>query len=515
LILPSAMQKYVCLFLLLLTCWSASAQQKVVRLIHADNIFFDQSLIDAQRLVGSVQLEYQGTLFYCDSAYLYSNQNFDAFSRIRVVNSDYNVTGEQLFFDKASNTSRIARNVILRDNEMTLSSDQLHYHLDSEVAYYTTGGKIVSNKNNNVLTSQNGSYSAKTESFSFKKNVVLVNKDYTVKSDTLQYNNRTEVAYFYGPTTIVSKETTIYCENGWYDTKRDISQFNEHAKVTSQKTVLLGDSIYYNGKEGFGEVFRNVSIYDTTSDYIITGNYGRHFEKTKESLVTEKALLTQVFETDTLFVSADTLFSVPDSSELNKISAYHRVRIFKSDLQGLADSLVYSEADSTIRLFTNPILWSDDNQITGDSIHLRTWEGKIDKFVVRGHSLIVSVADTTATPQRFNQIKGRHTVGYFTDNDLRMVRIEGNGQIIYYPADDKDGSSKIIGHNKADCSDIEIEIVENKIKRLRLLKEPNSIFTPLKLTTETDARLEGFLYRGNDRPKSKLDLFTAPASIGE
>ncbi|MFY7970701.1 MAG: OstA-like protein [Flavobacteriales bacterium] len=504
------MKQTLALFLLLLgLCLEMDAQQKVVRLVHADNILFDQSLVDAQRLSGNVQLEYRGTLFYCDSAYLYANQNFDAFSRIRVIHgSDYNVQGDKLFFNKAENNSRILGNVILRDNEMTLTSDNLLYNLDTEVASYVSGGKIVSNKNSNVLTSKRGSYNAKNETFYFRKNVVLVNKDYTVKSDTLQYNNRTEISYFFGPTTIVGDETSIYCENGWYDTKREISQFNENARVTSKKTVLLGDSIYYDGKKGIGEVFRNVSIYDTTADYIISGNYGRYLEKTKESFVTDRALMTQTFDDDTLFLRADTLFNFQDTvTDLNTIRAYHDVRIFKKDLQGLADSLVYAEADSTIRLFKDPILWNEENQITGDSISIRSWQGHMDQLFVRGHSFIISVADTTNGAIRYNQIKGRNTTGYFKENDLYKVRIDGNGQLIYFPAEEKENASKIIGHNRGDCSDIEIEITDKKIQRIKLLKEPNSVFTPLKMTTESDYLLEDFKYRGEERPVSKDSLF--------
>ncbi|MFN9800469.1 MAG: LptA/OstA family protein, partial [Bacteroidota bacterium] len=209
------------------------------------------------------------------------------------------------------------------------------------------------------------------------------------------------------------------------------------------------------GKAGLGEVFRRVTIRDTTSSFIVRGNYGRHIKATETSLVTEKALLIQVEGQDSLFMAADTLLLVPDSAGKQFIRAFHDVRVFREDLQGLADSLTYSESDSLLILFNQPVLWSQGNQITGDTIRIRTWKGTIDRMMVDGQPFIVSEAiayDSTYTGQRrYNQIKGRHLVARFSDNQIRRVRVEGNGQLIYYPAEEKEGKASLIGHNKGEC----------------------------------------------------------------
>ncbi len=483
-----------------------SKERKPVQLIHADDIYYDKSYIDAQRLIGNVQLLYQGTLFLCDSAYLYPNQNFDAFGNIRVnKGTEYSVTGDALFFDKASGQSRLQRNVMLRDREMTLTSEDMSYNLETDIAQYHTGGKIVSKRNNNVLTSRKGIYYVNSQTFHFRDDVVLKNPEYTVWCDTLQYNEKTEIAYFFGPTRIRSEETRIYCENGWYDSRSEVCQFNKNARVVSEKTALTGDSIYYNGKEQYGEAFRHISIRDTTSELVITGHYGHYNEKTKRSMVTQDAMLTQFFEEDSLFLTADTLLAIPDSSDRQLIRAFHHVQIFKSDMQGRSDSLAYSQVDSTIRMFFHPVLWSDESQITGDSISIRTWEGQIDRLLVRGNSFIVSQALPADTSQaqvmRFNQIKGRNTVGYFRENDLYKVRVEGNGQLVYFPTEEKkDAAPKIIGHNKGDCSDIEITVKNNEIEKITLLREPDSVFSPMKLAKEEEFILEGYQWLIEEKP---------------
>lgn len=486
---------------------------KKVKLVHTDELSYDKDFVDAQRLIGNVHLEYEGTHFYCDSAYLFANDDFDAFSKIRIVEPDgYNVSGDFLHFDKKANSAELKNNIVLRDKELTLTTNDLIYHLDSEIANYYGGGRIVSAANKNTLTSERGIYHSNSETFYFRDRVVLKNPDYIVNCDTMQYNSNKEVTYFFGPTTIQGEKTSIYCENGYYNTKTDKSRFGKNARVISETTELLGDSIFYDGKSQFGEVFRNVSIRDTTENYVISGDYGRHEEKSERSFVTGRALLTQHFDGDSLLMHADTLFSQPDSSGADVIKAYHGVKIFKSDLQGKCDSLVYTKADSTMRMFRKPVLWSQQNQISGDSIALAIAGNDLDRLIVRGNAFIISDAEAKGDSikgngLRYNQIKGRNLTGLFVENDLRHVYIEGNGQVVYFPTDDKKEKPVAVGHNKGECSNIFITIENNALQRIRLETETNSVFTPLKMANSSTFRLDNFHWFGEHRPETADDIF--------
>lgn len=489
-----------------------NAPKRKVRLIHSDDWQYDKSLVDAQRLTGHVQLEYEGTLFFCDSAYLYANEDFDAFSNIRILEpGGYQATGDLLHFDKTNQLATMRNNVNMRDREMTLVTDFLTYDLGTEIATYTGGGKITSAANKNTLTSRRGSYHSKTDMFYFRDQVVLKNPDYTVHCDTMQYHDVSEVTHFFGPTTIAGDGTSIYCENGYYNTKKDQSRFGVNAKITSESTTLIGDSMYYDGKTGIGEVFRNVEIRDTTDDYIISGDYGKHYEKTKLSFVTGHALMTQVFDDDSLFMHADTLRSVSDTSGKDMVYAYHGVKLFKNDLQGKCDSLFYSSSDSTLQMFVDPVLWSEQNQITGDSISLRMKAGKLSRLFVNGNSFIISDAeargDSIVVGEKFNQIKGRKLTGYFVDNDLSEVYVEGNGQLIYFPTEDEKKKPVAMGLNKGDCSNIHITVKDNELKKIRMETESNSVFTPMKMSDQQNFKLEKFKWRIDERPRKFADIF--------
>lgn len=482
-----------------------SAQVKpVVTVVDADQLLFEKNVIDAQRLLGSVVLKYGDVFLRCDSAHLFASQDFDAFGKVRINQGDtLHLSGDLLHFNKATSIANMRDNIRLKNDEMTLTTDFLDYNMDQNLASFWNGGKIVSTENKNTLTSESGTYDVNSARFHFRKNVVLQNPEYTVHADTLIYGDKVERAWFKGPTTIDSKDAKIYCENGWFDTLTQMCQFNENAHISSGATTMAGDSISYNGQTGSGEVFCNVVIQDTTSNYVISGDYGWHSETEGKSFVTKRALMTQVFDTDSLTLHADTLMALTDTLGMQTIHAYHGVRFFKPDLQGIADSLTYSEKDSLLTLYRNPIVWSDENQITGDTIQLLTYDGKIQKLFVHKNSFVAS----EAAPGKYNQIKGLTLVGSFVDNRLQRIDVNGNGQVVYFPLDGKSADPKTIGVNNAACSNLSIYVEDNKIQRVSMINAPSGALHPNSLANKEDKELQGFSWNSQLRPRSIGDLF--------
>jgi lipopolysaccharide export system protein LptA len=505
---------YTCLFVLLLLTQQSFAQvgSRKVKLIHTDELRYDKTLIDAQRLLGNVHLELDGTSFFCDSAYLFTNDDFDAFSEIRIQEASGSmVHADFLHFDKARNTAVLSGNVVLRDRDMTLTCNNLIYLVKEEVARYVTGGKIVSSANKNTLTSRNGTYNGKTEVFNFKGDVVLKNPSYTVRTDTMQYRSVSEITTFLGPTKIEGDSVSIYCENGFYDSRKDESRFGKNAWVRDRTSILKGDSLYYNGKRGFGEVFRNVQIRDTTQTFEIWGDYGRHIESNELSFVTGHALLMEVMDGDTLFMHADTLKSMPDSMQHQIVYAYHGVRIFKSDLQGLCDSVVYVQSDSSLWMYHRPILWSSQSQVTGDTMKLGLSNQALRKAWVMGNAFIVADAeakDSVLGPEiHFNQIKGKSATASFTNSELESIWVDGNGELVYYPTDEKEGKSTPMGTNQGECSSIFIRFKDGELSSLRMDGQPKSVFKSNRFTGNEPLLLRDFKWLRDQRPRSRYDIF--------
>ena len=474
---------------------------KRIELKNAEVLEYDESLgKKARRLLGNVIFEHEGALMYCDSAYLYENNSMDAFSNVFINKGDsIKMWCDELNYNGNTEFAKAKRNVRLQDREMTLTSQKLDYNMATEKAWYNTGGKIVDSEN--TLTSTIGYYYSAMEEMFFKDSVKLVNTQYTLHCDTLRYNTKTEVAFFLGPTKIISDENTILCKFGWYDTEYDIAQFSKEATVYSTDQSIKGDSLYYNKRYGYGLALGNVVVADTAQDILLTGQKAKYYEVGDMVLLTDSAVMIQDMGKDSLFLHADTLLSIVDTTIDRRILfAYHHAKFFKPDMRGKSDSLVYSYADSTIRLYTDPILWSDENQLTADSMWIQNRNGKIDKLYMKENSMIISEEDSAM----FNQIKGRYMTGYFREQKLYRVYVESNGETIYFAGED---GAKQDNVNKAAASNLIILIDSNKVKDITFLTQPDATLWPLNLVNLSEMRLEGFNWRIEDRPARKEDIF--------
>lgn len=487
-----------------------SQSKKEIRLVRAGSLEADPSLgPDVKRLVGSVEFEHENAHLFCDSAYLYPNNSMDAFGNVRIKQGDsLNITGNFLKYNGNTRMAELHKNVRFTQRGTTLTTDLLYYDMKTSMATYSTGGVIISKQN--TLTSQLGYFNTRSRIYSFKKNVVLTNPQYVMTCDTLNYYSMNNTAYFTGPTYIKSKGSTIYCESGWYNTDNDHASFRKNASIISGSQRMKGDSIYYDKQNDIGKAFGNVSITDSAQSVIVSGDLAVRNGRKETSVVTGKALLKQYYGSDTLFLHADTLRSVDEHPRKNKkevdtsityrtFYAYRNVKFYRTDIQGKCDSLVYTGRDSLMRLFKSPVLWSEENQLTAEKVELKTSGGEIMKMFLKNSALIVSKEDSV----KYNQIKGKEMTGYFSDNKLYKILVEGNGQTIYF-AKDRD---KLIGVNKTECSNLIIFVKENKVDKITFLKKPDATLFPMTDFSPKEFLLKGFVWREKERPQELADIF--------
>jgi hypothetical protein len=262
---------------------------------------------------------------------------------------------------------------------------------------------------------------------------------------------------------------------------------------------LKGDILYYDKKLGKGHAFNNVEATDTTQRIIITGNKAEYIEKPEFMMVTDHAELINYNEKDSLYLHADTLLSIQYGEKDKIIKAYYKVKIFKTDLQGKCDSLSYSTVDSTIRMYYGPVIWSDVNQLTADSIHILTANRNLDMMKLYSTPFIISMVDSS----KFNQIKGKNMIGYFRKNQLYKIDVNGNSQTIYYPKD----KDEIIGVNKAVSSNLVIFVENKKVKKIKFYPKPEATLYPLDQAPKDELILKGFIWLDKYRPKNEDDIF--------
>ena len=252
----------------------------------------------------------------------------------------------------------------------------------------------------------------------------------------------------------------IYSERGFYNTKTDISHFVKNAKLYLKERTVEGDSLYYDKNRGFASATKNITVIDTVQNFITKGNYAEIFELKDSLLIVDKAVGISIVDKDSTFIHGDTIL-ITGQPKKRIIRTYHNVKIFKSDLQGKCDSIHTNQESGVSKMFRNPVIWSDKNQITGDKIFLKSnvISEELDSLIIRGN-VFMSQKDSLIDG-RFNQIKGEKLDGYFNDGSLDNVYIVKNSTLLYYMYSD---DAEFIGMNKTLASSILIKFLNNENK---------------------------------------------------
>ena len=205
---------------------------------------------------------------------------------------------------------------------------------------------------------------------------------------------------------------------------------------------------------------------------------------------------------------------------LRFMQAYHGVRYYRSDLQGVCDSLIYSVRDTLATFVGNPVMWNNQYQITGDTIKAIVLKGGIRRamihpnaFLTQSHDESLTVdMDTLTERQRekiridtlhYDQISGNDLICFFEDGKIREMDMSGNVQIIYYP-EEKDKS--MIGLNQMVGNFLKVWFEEQKMQKLVLWPSVVGSLTPIQLVTDDILYLNGFRWMSYLRPKSPEDV---------
>ena len=494
-----------------------SFAQTMVYLDHSNTLSFDEERIaDAQILKGNVIFRHEGALMYCDSAYFYEGTNsLDAFGHVRLVQGDtLRGFGDKLFYDGNTKLARLRRHVRWehgRENEnpTILTTDSLNYDRAAGVAYYFSGGTVRDSLN--TLVSVRGNYRPSTKLAVFSEAVKLTNPKFVLTSDTLLYNTDTKIADIISPTDIIyEEETDIHSSRGWYNTDTEQSMLLDRSVVHHvEGKMMTGDTLYYDKKIGFGEVVGDMMMSDTAQHITLTGLYGQMWEEDSRGYATDSALMIDWSDSaHYTYIHADTLFTeelhYTDSalmdSTYRRARAYYGVRVWRDDMQMTCDSLVYLGSDSTIHLYTDPVCWSENQQVSADSIVVYIVNGTVDHSVGTGNALCV-MEDTLAC---FNQMSGKEVVTTHVDGEVKMVDMDGNALTIYFPKED-DG--EFVGMNTTESSHICMFIEQRQIDHILFTKETTGVLYPMDQIPDGSDKLATFFWADEKRPKDAMDVF--------
>ena len=437
-------------------------------------------------LWNKVKFNHSNTIMFCDSAiYERVNNSFVAYDNVKINENDsLHIYGDSIHYFGNDEKAYIYGDVIVKSNRINLTTNTLIYDQKLKIAYYTNGAIVKDIEKGYEIKSQKGIFNTQLQKVFFRDNVQLDHKDYKIISDSLIYHTNTQKSDIIGNAEIQTNKSSIFCNQGWFDSKNNKASFKKNVIIKSQNQLLYADSIFYNETSGLSYAEGNVKIEDDSNNIVIKGNYGIYNEKIDSMYVWENASFSQINKSDTIKIYADKFISFSDNIKRIFI-CYNNAVIDGNLIQGDCDSIFYNKTDSLLKCIDNPVIWMDENQISGEKLEFKIFEGEIYNMNVTDNSFIITKKDSV----HFDQIKGNDINGFFEKNELKILDVNDNGQAIYYTLDESD--SLINEINIISCESMRIFIENNNIEKIKFNKKPNGKTEPLNNEKE-NLYLENF-----------------------
>lgn len=483
----------------------------------------DRTLKDENKYPGAIILSkvtnqvhfiHEGIEIWCDQAIHYDKANFfKAYGNVRMQQGD-TVTMQSKYAEYNGTTqfAFASGNVKMSNPQSSIESDTLFFDRVKQQAYYRSGGTVRDTAS--VLTSRIGRYYMDQDKYSFLSDVKVTNPKYTINSQQLDFYSDSGDAYLYGPTTIESETSTVYCERGYYDTRGDVGYFVKNSRIDYENRILEGDSLYFNRAKSFASGTNNIKITDTLNHSLITGHYAEVYREKDSVFITKRAVAATIQDNDSIFIHSDTLMITgkPDS---RIVRGFYDVRLFKSDISGKSDSIYVNQKKGITKLINiggggntsvskkrTPIIWSDNSQMTGDTIHLLSnpETEKLDSLKVFYDAFLIQKDSI----EGYNQVKGKELTGLFVDNELYQVDVIKNTETIYFSRNEE---QELLGINKTLSSSIKILFENKEIRDIYYYKQVEGTLTPPEDFPPNARELTGFNWRGEEQLLQKSDLF--------
>lgn len=484
---------------------SDTTRERYVYLLHADETRYNKRINpDAQILVGDVVFRHDSMYMYCDSALFYETSNsLDAYGNVRMNQGDtLFLYSDRLHYNGDEMLAKVRDNVVMIDKAMTLTTDSLNYDRTINLGYYFNWGTVEDTLN--VLTSEWGEYDTQTSDAVFNYEVTLTNPNFVLTSDTLHYNTKTQIATIVGPSNIDSDNNNIYSTLGRYYTADEHAELLNRSVLTNEDKRLVGDSIFYDRTNGYGEAFDNVVMDDFAGKTRLTGDYTYYNELTDSAYATQRAVAIDYSQGDSLFIHGDTLRLLtrfPDTDSVYRIvQAYHKVRIYREDVQAVCDSMEFSSLDSCMTMYYDPVVWNGPQQVLGEVIRVYMNDSTVEWAHVENQALIVERVDTG----HFNQISGREVKAYFANGNIDKSDVIGNVMVVYYYVEE--GDSIAFGMNTTEASLLTAFMKDRQVDKLLITDQSNGVFYPITQIPAGKDRLPNFAWLHKLRPLNKYDI---------
>jgi lipopolysaccharide export system protein LptA len=531
-----------------LLCDSAVVADEVVRaygdvvIIQDDSIqiFADSLVYDGERrmadLYGEVVMKNGQKRLYSKHINYLLDEKFATYDRRSMLTDDKTkISSNRGEYYLATSDAFFKDSVIIDDPSFKLKTDTLRYNTDEGIAFFLAPTIIL--QDSAKIYTEGGYYDTKLGKAAFTNRPQYLKGLQKATADSILYDRNLQVLTLLGKAAVSDSTTAVRADRIVYDRATDETRLEGNAYYKSDNQEVAADSIRYNNKTeavstrgrstiaappqfitadavdydkvtGAGVAYGHVFYSDTSAGIRVFCD-STLYDRSRDFLQAwgGRPLMSLPMDGDTLWVRADTLLSqrkavlsMVDSTitdSVRYLNAFHQVRMYSKQFEGLCDSLAFNDRDSVFILYNDPILWSDNNQFEGDTIEVYIKNNKADRMILKRNAFLI----TNEGDERFNQIKGQTLTALFADGDLYKATVEGNAESLYYAEDDNGGT---IGLNKTTSGSIALEFEESKAKNIRFYGAPVGNLSPVRKVPVIDRKLKDFVWRIAEKPGRNL-----------
>lgn len=545
---------------------------RLIQIVSAKS--FRQKTIDSvttlTTLAGNATVKQGNTILSGDSIVLNQLTGIaEVFGNVHINDADsVHTYAQYLKYIGNERTAYLKKNVRLTDGKAVLTTEEMEYNLQTGIAKYFHGGKVINGKT--VLTSENAVYYSDTKDVFFKQNVHLVDAKSDMIADSLRYNTVFKEAYFISPTRIKTTDGTIHTSSGTYNVETGDAIFFDRTSVSDSTHFMSGDRIASDEKSGMIQIEGHGKLVDSVNNVTVLADQILMDRKKNSFLATRKPVMILYKNNDSTYVAADTLFSglrKYDTLQLRDLGPADTLKKQMSNDQSFAGvdsiqqgkniivepareisnedniaeqdtlkqtmSLNINASKDSIRYFIafhHVRIFNDSLQAVSDSLHYSTEDSTFklfydpvfwnEKSQVSGDTMYLFTENQKArrlyvftsgmvvnrtTEGLFNQVGGRTLNAYFKEGLIDYVRVRGTpAEAIYYPQDD---DSAYVGMNRTSGDVIDVYFVKKELYKVKFINDVNGTLYPMRQIPADSRFLKNFKWLDARRPKNKLELF--------
>jgi lipopolysaccharide assembly outer membrane protein LptD (OstA) len=490
-------------------------------------------------LIGDIQLNKNKSKLFTDTLFYDLERKRATFNDGGVFyNGDTQLSSKSGSYNTSTYIASFKDSVIVIDNDFVLRSDTLTFDTEKEIlffhaptrlktdsaAIYTESGfyEILSGKADFIQKAQykKGAETAMADTIRWlekeKKYILIGNASlsdslHAANGDIIVFSEISDQLDIYGRAMYqdFEKNQDITADSIRYNKKEGTYTTRGRSLIIDPPQFLGADQVDYQEDTGLGLAFGNI-IYRDTSENITLYSDTLQYQKSKEYFKAfnkgeERPLMIVYLDNDSLFLSAKTLYSIrPDTTGKDTTRffvANETVRVYKSDLQAICDSLSYEPSDSLISMFKQPMAWSDTSQFSADTLLLKNGTSGIKEINLTGNSIIINELDSIF----YNQIQGKTIDAFFIEKNVHLMTAKGNAEVVYYI---KDEENAYVGVDKTSCGLMNIYFGDNEVEKIVFYVKPKTQVLPMLKADHLKLRLGGFRWNALAKPRFPLDVLT-------